>query len=234
MCCSAPRRTIWACTASRWLATCNCGRDDHRLLLDGPLASRDDIQQERKRVRGRRPVRLSLSVSAAMRVGRHEVYWHRPLVAYLDPTQSKPAVLPDAPLGYLTAYRCGTTGSGSSGGAVAAAAASRAVPGALDLFQHATRSPHRQTALNVRLLLDTWRPARRATAAAFAGAPTCSCPKRETLETWSGIAAGSPADSDARPRLWSRSWSTASSRRREPRCSRRTDLRLHRSRARSR
>src|SRR5262249_36724677 len=39
----------------------------------------------------------------AMRVGRHEVYWHRPLVAYLN-TAGEVAVLPDAPLGYLTAY----------------------------------------------------------------------------------------------------------------------------------
>jgi hypothetical protein len=38
-----------------------------------------------------------------MRVGRHEVYWHRPLVAYRD-AAGEAAVLPDAPLGYLTAY----------------------------------------------------------------------------------------------------------------------------------
>src|SRR5207245_2919167 len=40
----------------------------------------------------------------ALRVGTHEVYWHRPLAAYYDPEADKPAVLPDAPLGYLTAY----------------------------------------------------------------------------------------------------------------------------------
>jgi hypothetical protein len=38
-----------------------------------------------------------------MRVGKHEVYWHRPLVAYRD-AAGHVAVLPDAPLGYLTAY----------------------------------------------------------------------------------------------------------------------------------
>src|SRR4029079_1544406 len=42
-------------------------------------------------------------VFPAMRVGRHEVYWHRPLVAYRD-AAGEVAVLPDAPLGYLTAY----------------------------------------------------------------------------------------------------------------------------------
>jgi hypothetical protein len=39
-----------------------------------------------------------------MHVGHHEVYWHRPLVAYRT-ENDQTAVLPDAPLGYLTAYR---------------------------------------------------------------------------------------------------------------------------------
>ena len=39
----------------------------------------------------------------AMRVGRHELYWHRPLVAYMD-SSGKPCILPDGPAGYLTAY----------------------------------------------------------------------------------------------------------------------------------
>jgi hypothetical protein len=42
-------------------------------------------------------------ISPAMRVGLHEVYWHRPLVAYRS-TEGETRVLPDAPLGYLTAY----------------------------------------------------------------------------------------------------------------------------------
>ncbi len=40
----------------------------------------------------------------AMRVGAHEVYWHRPLVAWLSPRDGKIRVLPNSPLGYLTAY----------------------------------------------------------------------------------------------------------------------------------
>ncbi len=39
----------------------------------------------------------------ARRVGKYEVYWHRPLVAYRD-AAGEVQVLPDAPLGYLTAY----------------------------------------------------------------------------------------------------------------------------------
>src|SRR5581483_7187017 len=77
---------------------------DYRLLLDGPSASRDDIRKAEKRVRegGLFGYRFQFP---PLRVGRHEIYWHRLLAAYLDHSQNKPVVIPDAPLGYLTAYR---------------------------------------------------------------------------------------------------------------------------------
>jgi hypothetical protein len=76
---------------------------DFSAVLDGPRASRDDV------------VRAGTALKAgglfgyrflypAMRVGRHEVSWHRPLVAYRDTKTGKASCLPDAPLGYLTAY----------------------------------------------------------------------------------------------------------------------------------
>lgn len=128
---------------------------DHHLLLDGPHASREEIREAQKRVTegGLFGYRFQFP---PLRVGRHEIYWHRPLAAYLDHTQSKPAVLPDAPLGYLTAYR------------VEKPDLSRPVEmwprllhrepylEVLDLFQHVHDHHYRQTALNVRLLLDTW------------------------------------------------------------------------------
>ena len=42
----------------------------------------------------------------AMRVGQHEVIWHRPLVAYRD-KKDNVVVLPNTPLGWMTAYRSG-------------------------------------------------------------------------------------------------------------------------------
>ena len=35
-----------------------------------------------------------------MRVGKYEVFWHLPLVSYLDRETRKPKLLDDAPLGY--------------------------------------------------------------------------------------------------------------------------------------
>jgi hypothetical protein len=75
---------------------------DAHLLLDGPRAGHDDIELAIEAISrgGEFGYRF---LFPAMRVGRHEVYWHRPLVAFLD-GEGSVQVLQDAPLGYLTAY----------------------------------------------------------------------------------------------------------------------------------
>jgi hypothetical protein len=82
---------------------------DHRLLLDGPNARREDIKRAALHLAegGLFGYRF---LFPAMRLGMHEVYWHRPLVAYLPARSKQPAVLPDAPLGYLTAYAVSENG----------------------------------------------------------------------------------------------------------------------------
>jgi hypothetical protein len=76
---------------------------DYHLLLDGPRASPEDIERAVDAVAkgGEFGYRFQFP---SMRVGRHEVYWHRPLVAFLPPKGENAVVLSDAPLGYLTAY----------------------------------------------------------------------------------------------------------------------------------
>jgi hypothetical protein len=77
---------------------------DARLLLDGPIADRAAIDRTARVLAegGLFGYRMQFP---AIRVGEHEVYWHRPLVAYLPEGGDRPIVIPDAPLGYLTAYR---------------------------------------------------------------------------------------------------------------------------------
>jgi len=72
------------------------------LLLDGPHASPADIKQAMRTILAGGVFGYRF-VFPAMRVGKHEVYWQRPLVAYRD-AAGEVAVLPDAPLGYFTAY----------------------------------------------------------------------------------------------------------------------------------
>ena len=75
---------------------------DFRVLLNGPQATGPDLKAalhavEEGGVFGYR------FVYPAMRVGQHDVYWHRPLVAWLS-AAGEPTVMPDGPTGYFTAY----------------------------------------------------------------------------------------------------------------------------------
>jgi hypothetical protein len=76
--------------------------DRAELLLDGPRATPAQIRRAMRTIQAGGVFGYRF-LFPAMRVGKHEVYWHRPLVAYRD-ANGEPAVLPEAPLGYLTAY----------------------------------------------------------------------------------------------------------------------------------
>jgi hypothetical protein len=71
-------------------------------VLDGPQAAPADIERAGRKIKEGGVFGYRF-IFPAMRVGKHEVYWHRPLVAYRD-AAGEAVVLPDAPLGYLTAY----------------------------------------------------------------------------------------------------------------------------------
>jgi hypothetical protein len=82
--------------------------EDYNLLLDGPNATPDVIGHAHALVRqgGMFGYRFQFP---ALRVGYHEVYWQRPVVAFRDPESGHAAMLADAPLGYLTAYQVHAT-----------------------------------------------------------------------------------------------------------------------------
>jgi hypothetical protein len=76
--------------------------EDYQLLLDGPNATSEQIKKTMRIVQsgGLFGYRFQFP---AMQVGKHEVYWHRPLVAYRG-TDGEAVVLTDSPTGYMTAY----------------------------------------------------------------------------------------------------------------------------------
>jgi hypothetical protein len=76
--------------------------EDHHLLLNGPVASTQELKHAMQTVNkgGVFGYRFNFP---AMRVGRHEVYWHRPLVGYRNDAKEH-CVIPEALPGYLTAY----------------------------------------------------------------------------------------------------------------------------------
>jgi len=85
---------------------------DYRLLLDGPRAGRAELAAAAARLAAGGTFGYRFQYPA-MRVGEHEVYWHRPLAAFAPaPGQAgiggsggEAVLVPGAPLGYLTAYR---------------------------------------------------------------------------------------------------------------------------------
>jgi hypothetical protein len=77
--------------------------EDHHLLLDGPNAGVHEISRANHMVQQGGVFGYRFQYPA-MRIGLHEVYWHRPLVGYRNET-GDPEIILDAPRGYLTAYR---------------------------------------------------------------------------------------------------------------------------------
>lgn len=77
---------------------------DAELILDGPNATRAEIQRAAKTVFEGGSFRYRF-LFPAMRVGRYEIYWQRPLVSYWSEKEKQVELLDDPPLGYLTAYR---------------------------------------------------------------------------------------------------------------------------------
>jgi hypothetical protein len=91
-----------------------------------------------------------------MQVGRHQLFWHRPLAAYLSPQTGQPALLPDAPLGYLTAYEAGPSPNLASPVELWPRLLRREPHlMALRLRDHPDSHHPRQATVNVRKLLDT-------------------------------------------------------------------------------
>ena len=76
---------------------------DGALLLDGPSASPEELKHAMHTVEAGGVFGYRF-LCPALRVGNHEVYWHRPLAGYHCPDTDQPKLLADAPLGYLTAY----------------------------------------------------------------------------------------------------------------------------------
>lgn len=156
---------------------------DFELLLDGPRASIEELIQTAERLEegGLFGYRM---VYPAMRVGRHEVYWHRPLVAYFDPASDEPAVLPDAPLGSLTAYEFERPRLDRPIELWPRMLARPLHETTLRIFTVNHEHRYRQTMFNVRKLLETWEMLGEKPLPACFARLLITAPKHETLEQW--------------------------------------------------
>jgi hypothetical protein len=129
---------------------------EHQLLLDGPRATREAILRANQTVDAGGLFGYRF-VFPAMRVGEHEVYWHRPLVAYQDFNSHEPVVWTEELLGYLTAYRPDRPDLGRPIELWPRPLHREPYLEALNLFQHLRAPKSHQTRLNALMLLDAFQ-----------------------------------------------------------------------------
>lgn len=82
---------------------CQLWTREFNLLIDGPKASPTKINRTEK-VLAQGGLFGYRFLFPPMRVGKHEVYWHRPVVAFLSSKTGENEILSESLLGYITAY----------------------------------------------------------------------------------------------------------------------------------
>jgi len=174
--------------------------DQFRLLLDGPRAMPADLARAAARLAqgGLFGYRMTYP---PMRVGHHEVYWHRPLVAYLDPGTGEPAVLSDAPLGSLEAYDSRRPRQERGLELWPRLLARRPHQEAIRLFTANHEQHYRQTMLNVRKLLCAWELRGRRPLPRGLARQLLTLPKDASLDAWLASLPGRTHDPQAAEQL---------------------------------
>jgi len=162
---------------------CQLWTKDFELLLDGPNATRRDlVKAEAALVEG--GLFGYRFLFPGMRVGLHEIYWQRPLVAYWSPESKQSQILPDAPLGHLTAYRADEPDLSHPVELWPRLLRREAYLSALHDLNHPHDYYLHQTPLNILSLLDNWllmgeRPLRKSFARRL-----LRISKHESLDEW--------------------------------------------------
>ncbi|HEV3343235.1 MAG TPA: M28 family peptidase, partial [Pirellulales bacterium] len=168
---------------------------DHHLLLDGLQASREEIAAAAETLAQGGVFGYRFQYPA-MRVGRYDVYWHRPLVAHFSRADD-PVVMTDGPLGYLTAYRADRPQLDRPVELWPRLLDREPHRAALALFAHNHDHHYRVTTINVRKLLEAWELlGKRPLARSFARG-LLTLPKEESLDQWLDSLAGRASQAEA-------------------------------------
>ena len=156
---------------------------DYQPLLNGNSATPEDIRRAGHALQqgGWFGYRF---VFPPARVGRHEVVWHRPLVAHVLAGEEKAVLHPCPPLGYLTAYRADSRVRETVVEMWPRLLHRDAHAENVELFGRRHEDPPHATLLNVRKILDA-----RSMWGANPIPPSFArqmldLPKKETLERW--------------------------------------------------
>jgi hypothetical protein len=157
--------------------------EDAHLLLDGPHAAREELERAARVVAQGGAFRYRFEFPA-MRVGLHEVYWQRPLVAYWSAAKGQVELLDNGPLGYLAAYLPDKPDLAHPVELWPRLLRREPYLWALRNFEHLQERYKHQTALNILRLLDTWRRREYKPLPRSFARQVLRLAEREPLETW--------------------------------------------------
>jgi hypothetical protein len=135
---------------------CQIWTEDSRLLLDGPNATPAQISIAAAEVAGGGSFEYRFQFPA-MCVGKREIYWHRPLVAYWSAEKNAVEVITDGPLGCLYAYEANSPDPANPVILWPRLLRRQTYLSALQSFDHLTEHYAHQTPLNILTLLDSFR-----------------------------------------------------------------------------
>lgn len=162
---------------------CQLWTSDFHSLLDGPGAGAAEIDRAAAAVAGGGLFGYRFQFPA-MRVGRHEVYWHRPLVAFWDGDAGRARTIGEAPLGFFTAYDAQRPDPARPVEMWPRPLRREMHVAAVERFQDVAGDRPHHTTINLRKLLETWellgeRPLPRSFARQLV-----TCSKHLSLEDW--------------------------------------------------
>ncbi len=164
---------------------CQLWTSGSHLVLDGPNADRAGLEHAARTVAQGGSFRYRFQFPA-MRVGRHEVYWQRPLVAYWNEADRQARVMGDAPLGYLTAYIPDKPDLAHPVELWPRILQREPWLWALRNFRHLGPEERyaNQTSLNILRLLDTWRRTDQKPMSRSLARQVLRLAERQALEPW--------------------------------------------------
>jgi hypothetical protein len=162
---------------------CQLWTPDSKLLLDGPRATREELERASRVIAEGGYFRYRFQFPA-MRVGLHEVYWQRPLVAYWSRQNDDVKIISEGLLGYITAYPIGNPDLSHPVELWPRLCKRESYLLALSNFEDLREHFKHQTSLNIIRFLDTWRRwGEKPMSRSFARQVT-RLPERESLESW--------------------------------------------------
>ncbi len=180
---------------------CQLWTRNFELLLDGPEATVEELKKAEAAILAGGLFGYRFQFPAA-RVGRYDLYWHRPVCAYVS-ASGEVHLLPDAPLGMLTAYERDHPDFHAPVELWPRLQKRPLYSAAVSSFHNPHDHYIHQTPLNLISLLDAWHALGERPLPATFARQLLRISKEMTLQEWQAILTASAIDKNQASRIQS-------------------------------